>query len=188
MTVIGTNTAALRAANASSGANSALATSMERLSTGKRINSAKDDAAGLAIATSMTSQIRGMSQGIRNANDGISLAQTAEGSLNEVNNILQRMRELSIQSSTDTMTTTERSYTDKEFGQLMNEITRISNSASYNGMTLLDGQSGSFGASSRASASGVLPWASATHARASALVNSPIGLPLTALKCSSAEA
>src|SRR5690606_10255683 len=94
MTVINTNTSALRAANASTQANKAFGTAMERLSTGKRINSAKDDAAGLAIATSMTSQVRGMNQAIRNANDGISLAQTAEGALQEVTNMLQRVREL----------------------------------------------------------------------------------------------
>src|SRR5260370_15883295 len=94
MTVINSNTAALRAQNGSRVANQALQTAMERLSSGKRINSAKDDAAGLAIASSMTSQIRGMNQSIRNANDGISLAQTADGALNEVTNMLQRIREL----------------------------------------------------------------------------------------------
>ena len=98
MTVIGTNTSALRSANASSAASKALSTAMERLSTGKRINSAKDDAAGLAIASSMTAQIKGMTQGVRNANDGISLAQTAEGGLGEVSNMLQRMRELTVQA------------------------------------------------------------------------------------------
>ena len=92
MTVINTNTAALRAQNGSRVANQALQAAMERLSSGKRINSAKDDAAGLAIANSMTSQIRGMGQAIRNANDGISLAQTADGALNEVTNMLQRIR------------------------------------------------------------------------------------------------
>ncbi len=102
MSVINTNISALKAANASAGANKMLGTAMERLSTGKRINSAKDDAAGLAIATSMTSQVRGMNQGIRNANDGISLAQTAEGALNEVTNMLQRMRELAVQASNGT--------------------------------------------------------------------------------------
>ena len=102
MSVINTNISAMKAANASSSANKALGTAMERLSTGKRINSAKDDAAGLAIATSMTSQVRGMSQGIRNANDGISMAQTAEGALNEVTNMLQRQRELTVQASNNT--------------------------------------------------------------------------------------
>jgi flagellin len=124
-----------------------LGKSLEKLSTGLRINRASDDAAGLSVSESMRSRIRGMSRAKSNAEDGIALVQIAEGATGEINNILQRMRELSIQSSTDTMTTTERSYTDKEFGQLMSEITRISNSASYNGMTLLDGQSGSFGVS-----------------------------------------
>jgi flagellin len=128
-----------------------LGKSLEKLSTGLRINRASDDAAGLSVSESLRSKIRGMERAKSNAEDGIALIQIAEGATGEINNILQRMRELSIQSSTDTMTTTERSYTDKEFGQLMNEITRISNSASYNGMTLLDGQSGSFGASGSSS-------------------------------------
>src|SRR3954470_17368860 len=128
-----------------------LGKSLEKLSTGLRINRASDDAAGLSVSETMRSKIRGMGGAKANAEDGIALIQIAEGATGEINNILQRMRELSIQSSTDTMTTTERSYTDKEFGQLMNEITRISSSASYNGMTLLDGQSASFGVSGGAS-------------------------------------
>jgi flagellin len=123
-----------------------LGKSLEKLSTGLRINRASDDAAGLSVSESLRSKIRGMGRAKSNAEDGIALLQIAEGATGEINNILQRMRELSIQSSTDTMTTTERSYTDKEFGQLMSEITRIADSASYNGMTLLDGQSSSFGA------------------------------------------
>ncbi len=123
----------------------ALSKSLEKLSTGLRINRASDDAAGLS--ESLRSKIRGMGRAKSNAEDGIALLQIAEGATGEVNNILQRLRELAIQSSTDTMTTTERAYIDKEFGQLMNEITRISNSASYNGMTLLDGAAGSFGVS-----------------------------------------
>jgi flagellin len=102
MAVINTNISAIKAANASNSASKMLGTAMERLSTGKRINSAKDDAAGLAIATKMTSQVRGMSQGVRNANDGIALAQTAEGALNEVTNMLQRVRELAVQSKSGT--------------------------------------------------------------------------------------
>jgi flagellin len=124
-----------------------LGKSLEKLSTGLRINRASDDAAGLSVSESLRAQVRGMGRAKSNAEDGIALLQIAEGATGEINNILQRMRELAIQSSTDTMTTTERSYTDKEFGQLMNEITRISNSASYNGMTLLDGAAGSFGVS-----------------------------------------
>jgi flagellin len=125
----------------------ALTKSLEKLSTGMRINRASDDAAGLSVSESLRSKIRGLGRAKSNAEDGIALLQIAEGATGEVNNILQRLRELAIQSSTDTMTTTERAYIDKEFGQLMNEITRISNSASYNGMTLLDGEAGSFGVS-----------------------------------------
>ena len=124
-----------------------LAKSLEKLSTGLRINRASDDAAGLSVSETMRAKIRGMGRAKSNAEDGIALVQIAEGATGEISNILQRMRELSIQSATDTMTTTERSYTDKEFGQLMSEVTRISNSASYNGMTLLDGAAGSFGVS-----------------------------------------
>jgi flagellin len=124
-----------------------LGKSLEKLSTGLRINRASDDAAGLSVSESLRAQVRGMGRAKSNAEDGIALLQIAEGATGEINNILQRMRELALQSTTDTMTTTERSYTDKEFGQLMSEITRISNSASYNGMTLLDGASGSFGVS-----------------------------------------
>ena len=119
MSVINTNIGALKAANASASANKALGSAMERLSTGKRINSAKDDAAGLAIATSMTSQIRGMNQGIRNANDGISLASTAEGSLNEVSNMLQRVRELAVQSSSGTYQASDRTNMQAEVDQLI---------------------------------------------------------------------
>src|SRR6266567_4339353 len=125
MTVINTNTAALRAQNGSRVANQALQTAMERLSTGKRINSAKDDAAGLAIASSMTSQIRGMNQAVRNANDGISLAQTADGALNEVTNMLQRVRELSIQSKSGTYSTSDRANLQAEVTQLQAQITDI---------------------------------------------------------------
>jgi flagellin len=125
----------------------ALTKSLEKLSTGLRINRASDDAAGLSVSESLRSRIRGMDRAKSNAEDGIALLQIAEGATGEINNILQRMRELSIQSATDTMTTTERSYINKEFGQLMAEITRISSSASYNGMTLLDGAAGSFGVS-----------------------------------------
>ncbi len=125
----------------------ALSKSLEKLSTGLRINRASDDAAGLSVSESLRSKIRGTERAKSNAEDGIALLQIAEGATGEINNILQRLRELAIQSSTDTMTTTERAYTDKEFGQLMSEITRISGSASYNGMTLLDGAAGSFGVS-----------------------------------------
>jgi flagellin len=124
-----------------------LSKSLEKLSTGLRINRASDDAAGLSVSETLRSKIRGMGRAKANAEDGVALLQIAEGAVGEINNILQRMRELSIQSATDTMTTTERSYTDKEYQSLVNEITRISSSASYNGMTLLDGAAGSFGVS-----------------------------------------
>src|SRR5919206_3320200 len=125
MTVINTNTAALRAQNGSRVANQALQTAMERLSTGKRINSAKDDAAGLAIASTMTSQIRGMNQAIRNANDGIALAQTAEGALGEVTNMLQRIRELSVQSASGTYSDDDRTNLHAEAAQLQAQIVDV---------------------------------------------------------------
>ena len=109
---------------------SGLSKSLEKLSTGLRINRASDDAAGLSVSESLRAKVRGMERAKSNAADGIALLQIAEGATGEVNNILQRLRELAIQSSTDTMTTTERGDIDKEFGQLMGEITRISNSAS----------------------------------------------------------
>ena len=133
MTVIATNTAALRAANASMTASTALSTSMERLSTGKRINSAKDDAAGLAISQTMTSSIRGMSQAIRNANDGISYAQTAEGALGEVTNMLQRVRELSVQSASGTYSDGDRTNLDAEVQQLKSQITNVLATTEFNG-------------------------------------------------------
>jgi len=140
MTVINTNISALRAANASNSASKMLGSAMERLSTGKRINSAKDDAAGLAIASSMTAQIRGMGQGIRNANDGISLAQTADGALNEVTNMLQRVRELATQSASGTyQDATDRTYMQKEVDQLTSQIDQVVTNTKFNGVALFDG-------------------------------------------------
>lgn len=140
MTVINTNIGALRAANASSSASKMLGSAMERLSTGKRINSAKDDAAGLAIASSMTAQIRGMGQGIRNANDGISLAQTADGALNEVTNMLQRVRELATQSASGTYKdATDRTYMQNEVDQLTAQIGQVITNSKFNGVALFDG-------------------------------------------------
>ena len=136
MTVINSNTAALRAQNGSRMANAALQTAMERLSTGKRINSAKDDAAGLAISSSMTSQIRGMSQAIRNANDGISLAQTADGALGEVTNMLQRIRELSVQSASGTYSTSDRANLQSEVSQLGAQINNIVSTTKFNGVAV----------------------------------------------------
>ena len=137
MTVIGTNVAALRASNASNSANAALQTSIERLSTGKRINSAKDDAAGLAIASSLTSQIKGQNQAIRNANDGAALSQTADGALGEVTNILQRVRELSVQSASGTYSDSDRTNLQAEVTQLTAQLTDIQSKTNFNGVSLL---------------------------------------------------
>ncbi|MFP5463794.1 MAG: flagellin [Gammaproteobacteria bacterium] len=116
-----------------------LSTSLQRLSSGLRINSAKDDAAGLAIADRMTAQIRGLNQAVRNANDGISIAQVAEGALGEVTNALQRMRELSVQSANDTNSATDRASLQKEVAQLSAEISRIATQTQFNGKNVLDG-------------------------------------------------
>ena len=139
MSVINTNIGAIRASNASNAANKMLSTAMERLSTGKRINSAKDDAAGMAIATSMTAQVRGMGQGIRNANDGISLAQTAEGALGEVGNMLQRVRELATQSASGTyQDATDRVYMQTEVDELTAQIDQVITNTKFNGVVLFD--------------------------------------------------
>ena len=145
MTVIGTNTASLRAGNASNSANMQLSTAMERLSTGKRINSAKDDAAGLAISTSMTSQVRGMNQGIRNANDGISMAQTAEGALDEVTNMLQRMRELTVQSDNGIYSAADKANLNAEKNALAAQLTAVLANTQFNGQKLFDGSAGQVG-------------------------------------------
>ena len=136
MTVINTNLGSLKAANASNAASKALGSAMERLSTGKRINSAKDDAAGLAIATSMTSQVRGMNQAIRNANDGIALAQTAEGALNEVTNMLQRVRELAVQSKSGTYSSSDRTNMQTEVSALTSQIGSIVSNTKFNDVAL----------------------------------------------------
>jgi flagellin len=143
MSVINTNVGALRAANASNQANQMLGTAMQRLSTGKRINSSKDDAAGLAIATTMTSQVNGMNQAIRNANDGISLAQTADGALDEVTNMLQRVRELSVQSKSGTYQQSDRDNLQAEVTQLQSQISDILTNTTFNGVTLFSQTSGS---------------------------------------------
>lgn len=138
MSVINTNISAMKASNASSAANRALSSAMERLSTGKRINSAKDDAAGLAIASGMTAQIKGMSQAIRNSNDGISFAQTAEGALNEVSNMLQRVRELAIQSKSGTYSATDRTNLNAEATQLQAQMSDILTNTKFNGVAVFD--------------------------------------------------
>ena len=139
MTVINSNSAALRAQNGSRMANNELQTAMARLSSGNRINSAADDAAGLAISNSMQSQITGMSQAISNANDGISLAQTADGSLSEVTNNLQRIRELAVQSASGTYTDDDRTNMQAEVTQLQNQISNIVGDTTFNGTKLFSG-------------------------------------------------
>ena len=157
MTVINTNIGAIRAANASTSASKMLGTAMERLSSGKRINSAKDDAAGLAIAASMTSQVRGMTQGIRNSNDGIALAQTAEGALGEVTNMLQRVRELAVQSSSGTyQDATDRTYMQKEVDELTAQIDQVVTNSKFNGVVLFDGSTTAVKVQTGANASDVV--------------------------------
>jgi len=139
MTVINTNVKSLISQNALSKNNRALESAMEQLSTGRRINSAKDDAAGLAISSRMTAQIRGLDQSVRNGNDAISMLQTAEGALIEVTNMLQRMRELSVQAANDTYAPQDRAYLNQEFQQLKDEVFRVSRATQWNGMNILDG-------------------------------------------------
>jgi flagellin len=142
MQVINTNVMSLNAQRNLSSSSSALSTSIQRLSTGLRVNSAKDDAAGLAIANRMDAQARGMNVSIRNANDGISLAQTAEGALGKVTDMLQRMRELAVQSANATNTTTDRDSLNAEFRQLGEEIDRTLTSTRFNGQAILAGSAG----------------------------------------------
>jgi flagellin len=141
--IINHNITALNTHRQMSSATSAQANSMEKLSSGLRINSAKDDAAGLSISEKMRGQIRGLEQASSNAQDGISLMQTAEGALNETHDILQRMRELAVQSANDTNTAEDRVEIQKEADELAKEITRISNDTEFNTKKLLDGQGGS---------------------------------------------
>ena len=140
--VINTNVASLNAQRQLMNSGSALDRATERLSSGQRINSAKDDAAGLAIANRMTSQVRGLDQAIRNANDGVSMIQTAEGALSESTNILQRMRELSVQSANGIYSASDRKTLDAEVKQLVSELDRIAKTTSFNGQNLLDGKLG----------------------------------------------
>ncbi|MFT5295375.1 MAG: flagellin [Psychroserpens sp.] len=136
---VNSNIASLNSQRQLSKATNELGTSYERLSSGKRINSAADDAAGLQISSRLTAQINGLNQGSRNANDGISLAQTAEGALDEVTNTLQRMRTLSVQSANGSNSTADRTALDTEFTQLEEEIARIASQTSFGGVSLLDG-------------------------------------------------
>ena len=139
---INTNMSSLTAQRALGVSQGSLSTSMQRLSTGLRINSAKDDSAGLAIAERMTSQVRGMAVAGRNANDAISLAQTAEGALGKVGESLQRMRELAVQSSNSTNSSTDRANLDDEYQALASEVTRVLEGTKFNGNSLLNGSAG----------------------------------------------
>jgi flagellin len=143
MSVINTNVSATLTSNALAKNDRAMSQSMERLSTGQRINSASDDAAGLAISSKMTSQIRGLDQAVRNGNDAISMVQTADGALVEVTNMLQRMRELAVQSASDTNTSTDRTALNTEFTALTTQIEATMDNTQWNGQDLLDGDSAS---------------------------------------------
>ena len=143
MTVINTNINAMMARNSMAINQRSMATAMEQLSTGSRINSAKDDAAGLAIADKMTSQIRGLDTAVRNANDGISLLQTAEGAMIQQTAMLQRMRELALQASSDAATDLDKKYLNNEFQSLKTEINNVGAQTRWNGFSVLDGSGGS---------------------------------------------
>jgi len=142
MSVINTNVSAILTQNSLAKNERAMSGAMEQLSTGKRINSASDDAAGLAISSRMTSQINGLNQSVRNANDAISLVQTADGALIEVTAMLQRMRTLAVQSASDTNTTADRTALDAEFALLRTEIDRIGDNTQWNGENLLNASGG----------------------------------------------
>lgn len=137
--IINTNVIALNAQRNLNSSQNALATTLQRLSSGLRINSAKDDAAGLAISERMTSQIRGLNQAVRNANDGISMSQTAEGALAEIGNNLQRIRELAVQSSNASNSVSDRTALNNEVQQIKAEIDRVASTTAFNGIKLLDG-------------------------------------------------
>ena len=145
MAVINTNVAATLTANALAKNDRDMTQTMERLSTGKRINSAADDAAGLAISSKMTSQIRGLDQAVRNGNDAISMLQTADGAMIEVSNMLQRMRELSVQAGNGTLSSADLTALNTEFVALRTEIERIADNTQWNGDNLLDGSAGANG-------------------------------------------
>ena len=134
---INTNVAAIKGMHSLVRTNAGLSNNYNRLSTGLRINKAADDSAGLGVSESLRSEIRGMKQAQRNANDGISIIQTAEGTLNEIQNNLQRLRELAVQAASETLASTERAYIETEADQLADEIDRLANNAEFNGINLL---------------------------------------------------
>ena len=167
--IINTNIASLNAQRNLTSSQGALGISLQRLSSGLRINSAKDDAAGMAISDRMTAQIRGLNQAARNANDGISLAQTAEGALGEVTNNLQRIRELALQSANSTNSASDRASLDAESQQLLAEITRVASQTTFNGLNLLDGSFTSKSFQVGANANQVISVSSIADARATGL-------------------
>lgn len=205
MTVINTNVSSLNAQAALATNQRGLSKAMEQLSTGRRINSAGDDAAGLAIAAKMTSQIRGLNQAVRNANDGISMLQTAEGATNEITNMLQRMRELAVQAANDTYSSDDRTALNSEFTALRTEIARVAATTQWNGMEVLNGtgpgsngvvkfQIGASGASSNANneltftfadlttgANGAMSGISAAAITSQSLASAAIGLATTTI-------
>ena len=142
MAVVNTNVSASIAQSALARNDRALGTAMEQLSTGRKINSAADNASGLAITARMTSQIKGLDTAIRNANDAISMISTAEGALDEISNMLQRMRELAVQAGTGTTDSADRTYMNTEFSNLRSEIDRIADNTQWNGRNILDGSAG----------------------------------------------
>ena len=182
--VINTNIASLTAQRNLNVSQNSLNTSLQRLSSGLRINSAKDDAAGLAISERFTAQIRGLNQAARNANDGVSLAQTAEGALAEVTNNLQRIRELAVQSSNATNSQSDRDALQTEVTQLLNEIDRVADSTAFNGVKLLDGSFTAAVFQVGANAGDTITIASTTDANTAALgsvaTNTTAGLSVAA--------
>lgn len=144
--IVNTNVSSLNAQRNLTSSGNALATSLQRLSSGLRVNSAKDDAAGLAIADGMESQVRGSNQAIRNANDGISLLQTAEGAMSQIEANTQRIRELAVQAGSDTLSTSNRTQMTSEVTELMNENKRLVDNTKFNGINLLDATGGTTGA------------------------------------------
>jgi len=171
--VINTNIFSINSQRALMNSQASMQTSLQRLSSGLRINSAKDDAAGLAISERMTSQIRGLGQAMRNANDGISMLQTAEGALDEVGNMLQRMRELSVQSANDTLSSNDRTSLNTEYQALKDEINRIKDSAEFNNTQLLDGTASSITLQVSASGGGAGSTINVAMADISSLMTTP---------------
>ena len=199
MSVINTNVSAMYSQNAMKTNARVQSTAMEQLSTGVRVNSAKDDAAGLAIGQNMTSQIRGLNQAVRNLNDGINMIQTAEGAMVEQSNMLQRMRELAVQAMNGTYSDTQRSYLDKEFQALTQQIDRISTDTMWNDQKLLAGggylvdatsvaQTLNFGSAQTAGAGGASGWNGVQVASGGTYFSSGVALPAGMVAYASAGA